>query len=377
MQSFTAIFESGQNKMVINYLEKLFVTSDAATILREMDIMHPAAKMIVMASQQQEREVGDGSNLVVVFCGELLNQAEALIRGGVHPSEIIAGYTLAAKHATEILPELVCESCADVTSADALQRGIYAAIASKQYGVEGVLAPLVAQACSLVMPKNAANFLVDNVRVCKILGQSINDSYVVKGAVIDRDTEGMIKKAENVRVAVFNCPLDAADTETKGTVLINSAQELLNYSSSEEQMMEAYIKRIIDCGVGYVVVSSTVSQLAMHFLEKNKIMVTKLMSKFELRRIAKTVGARMISQPVCSKVSPRKLCCSFRSYLLYLIFCLGRSEQLHRRGHGFLRFREGRGGRLPQGHRSAPEHARHWHRHYCGARLHSEHSERH
>lgn len=93
--------------MVINHLEKLFVTSDAATILREMEIVHPAAKMMVMAAQQQEREVGDGSNLVVVLIGELLNQAEALIRNGVHTSEIISGYTAAYKKALELLPSII------------------------------------------------------------------------------------------------------------------------------------------------------------------------------------------------------------------------------------------------------------------------------
>jgi T-complex protein 1 subunit theta len=197
------------------------------------------------------RQVGDGSNLVVVFCGELLSLAEALIRGGVHPSEIISGYTQAYRKLVEFLPQLVVHTEADVFSAVALQRGIYGAIAAKQYGVEDVLAPLVAEACALVMPKNPANFLVENVRVCKILGQSIHDSQVIKGVLIDRDTEGMIKKAENVRVAVFSCPLDTTDTETKGTVLISNAEELLTYSSSEEAMMETVRAREwldLECG---------------------------------------------------------------------------------------------------------------------------------
>lgn len=119
-----------------------------------------------------------------------------------------------------------------------LEYGVLSAIASKQYGVEAVLAPLVAEACSLVMPKNPANFVVESVRVCKIMGQSISDSYVVKGVVIDRDSEGTIKHCVTGKVAVFSCPLDATSTETKGTVLINNAEELLNYSASEEDSME-------------------------------------------------------------------------------------------------------------------------------------------
>ena len=237
----TSLGPNGQNKMVINHLEKLFVTSDAATILREMEIVHPAAKMMVMASQQQEKEVGDGSNLVVVLFGEFLSQAESLIKMGIHNSEIISGYTSAYKKALELLPKLVVNTSVkvDVHNAKSLETGIMSAIASKQYGVEGVLTPLVAQACSMVMPANPANFVVESVRVCKILGQSINESYVVKGVVIDRDSEGAIKHCNQGRVAVFSCPLDATATDTKGTVLISNADELLNYSQSEENIMEA------------------------------------------------------------------------------------------------------------------------------------------
>ena len=284
--------------MVINHLEKLFVTSDAATILREMEVVHPAAKMMVMAAQQQEREVGDGSNLVVVLIGELLSQAEALIKSGVHTSEVIAGYTIAYKKALELLPTLVVSppTRIDVHDRASLEIGILSAIASKQYGVEKTLTFLVAHAASLVMPRNPANFVVESVRVCKILGQSINESYVVKGVVIDRDAEGTIKHSVAGKVAVFSCPLDATSTDTKGTVLISSAQELLNYSASEESSMETHIKELADLGVTVCIVSGAISQIALHFLEKYRIMTLKVMSKFELRRIARCVGARLIPQ---------------------------------------------------------------------------------
>ncbi|KAG5455609.1 MAG: hypothetical protein BJ554DRAFT_4912, partial [Olpidium bornovanus] len=99
----TSLGPNGRNKMVINHLEKLFVTNDAATIIRELDVIHPAAKLLVAASQQQEAEMGDGTNFVVVFAGELLHQAECLIRMGLHPSEIVPGYEVALKKAQEIL----------------------------------------------------------------------------------------------------------------------------------------------------------------------------------------------------------------------------------------------------------------------------------
>ncbi len=114
----------------------------------------------------------------MIFIGELLQLAESLIRGGVHPSEIITGYTLSHRKLQEILPQLVVRVERDVHTKEALSTGIFSAIASKQYGVEEILTPLVAEACSLVMPRNPAEFLVENVRVCKILGQAVSDSYV-------------------------------------------------------------------------------------------------------------------------------------------------------------------------------------------------------
>eukprot|EP00455_Lapot_gusevi_P045403 TRINITY_DN5801_c0_g2_i1.p1 TRINITY_DN5801_c0_g2~~TRINITY_DN5801_c0_g2_i1.p1 ORF type:complete len:540 (+),score=224.37 TRINITY_DN5801_c0_g2_i1:86-1705(+) len=301
----TSFGPNGMNKMVINHLEKLFVTSDAATILREMEIVHPAAKMIVLAAQQQEREIGDGSNLVVVLAGELLNQAEALIRGGVHASEIISGYNLAYRKALEIIPELTCYEEKELTSPEKLAAAIRSAVSAKQYGYEDILCPLIAEACALTMPRNHYNFLVDNVRVCKILGQSVGDSFVVKGMVVDRDTEGSVKRAENVKVALFNCALDAQGTETKGTVLINSAEELLNYNASEEQLMEKHVQEIKEAGAGAVIIGGTISQLALHFLEKYHLLAIKVSSKHELRRLARCTGARMI--PQLGAISPEDL----------------------------------------------------------------------
>jgi T-complex protein 1 subunit theta len=139
------------NKMIINHLEKTFVTSDCATILKEMEVEHPAAKLVVLASQMQEVEVGDGSNSVVILSGELMNQAEELIRMGLHSSEIIAGYQKAAKKALEIMDEKdLTVSTVDekaLTSRDTLVTGVFAAIAAKQHGYENFLAPLIADAC--------------------------------------------------------------------------------------------------------------------------------------------------------------------------------------------------------------------------------------
>ena len=162
--------------MVINHLEKLFVTSDAATIIRETEVHHPAAKMIAMAAKMQESEAGDGTNFVISFAGELMQQAESLIKMGLHPSEILIGYEKGAKKVLELLEDLACYTVSNVRDRTELQNCIKSAIASKQYGLEDFLSGLIAEASLYAMPSEATRFNVDAVRVQKILGGTINDS---------------------------------------------------------------------------------------------------------------------------------------------------------------------------------------------------------
>jgi len=281
----------GQNKMVINHLEKLFVTNDAATILRELEVQHPAAKMLVLASQQQEQECGDGTNFVLIFAGALLQCAEEIIRLGLSVTEVIAGYKLALRKAHELLPDLVCGTVTDLRDKAQVQPLIRAAIMSKQYGHEDFLADVITDACISSMPTKTSAFNVDNVRVCKILGAGVLASTVVQGMVFRRLVEGDVSKAENCKVVVFSCPLDIMQTETKGTVLIKNAEELLNYSAGEENIVEEQVKAIAETGVKVVVTGGKVGDLALHYCNKYQLMVVRLMSKFDLRRLCKAIQA--------------------------------------------------------------------------------------
>lgn len=288
----TSLGPNGMNKMIINHLGKLFVTSDTATIMKEMEIEHPAAKMLVMASAMQEAEIGDGSNFVISIGGELLSQAEELIHMGLHPSEIVTGYIKAGRKALEILDELVIDTISpkEITK-ESITRACISAIASKQYGYESFIAPLVAEACMTVLPKNTYNFNVDNVRVVKVLGGNLQQSEVIRGMVIPHDTQGSIKRIKDAKVAVFSNSLQAAETETKGTVLIHSAAELMNYNLGEEKEIEKLIKGIADSGINVIVTGGTIDDMAAHFIEKFNMMAIKITSKFELRRICKATKA--------------------------------------------------------------------------------------
>ena len=133
--------------MVINHLDKLFVTSDAATIIRETEVHHPAAKMIAVAAKMQETEAGDGTNLVISLAGELMLQAEGLLKMGLHPSEILIGYEKASTKALELLEELTAYRITDIKDQSEIKKAIKTAIASKQYGLEDFLAGLISEAC--------------------------------------------------------------------------------------------------------------------------------------------------------------------------------------------------------------------------------------
>ncbi|KAL0334271.1 UNVERIFIED_CONTAM: T-complex protein 1 subunit theta [Sesamum angustifolium] len=288
--------------MVINHLDKLFVTNDAATIVNELEVQHPAAKILVLAGKAQQEEIGDGANLTVSFAGELLQNAEELIRMGLHPSEIIIGYTKSINKTVEILEELVEKGSENmnVRNKDEVISRMRSSVASKQYGQEDKLCPLIAEACIQVCPKNPANFNVDNVRVAKLLGGGLHDSTVVRGMVLKTDAVGTIKRVEKAKVAVFAGGVDTTATETKGTVLIHNAEQLENYAKTEEAKVEELIKAVADSGAKVIVSGAAVGEMALHFCERYKLMVLKISSKFELRRFCRATGAvglLKLSQP--------------------------------------------------------------------------------
>ena len=173
--------------------------------------------------------------------------------------------------------------------------GIKSVLATKQFGYEDLLSSLVADAAIVTMnSQGKARFNPDSVRVAKIRGGSVNQCTSVKGMVISRDAEGVVKSVENAKVAVFGCGVEAAATEAKGTVLLKNANDLLNYNKSEEKNMEETIAAIAATGAKLVISHGAVSELALHYLDKHGIMVVKIMSKFDLRRVCGALGATAV-----------------------------------------------------------------------------------
>lgn len=185
--------------------------------------------------------MGDGTNFVILFAGALLSEAEDLIRLGLKPTEIAEGYERALDKALEVLDTLTCDKIKDTRDATDVKRAVRPSVMSKQYGNEDFLADLVTRACISILPEKSA-FNVDNVRVCKILGSGLLQSTVVQGMVFKRSVATDKIKEEKCKIAVYTCPIDQMQTETKGTVLIKTAKELTEFSRGEEEMLEKQIK---------------------------------------------------------------------------------------------------------------------------------------
>eukprot|EP00922_Rhytidocystis_sp_ex-Travisia-forbesii_P055525 GHVS01082235.1.p1 GENE.GHVS01082235.1~~GHVS01082235.1.p1 ORF type:complete len:561 (-),score=70.05 GHVS01082235.1:217-1899(-) len=285
----TSMGPNSMNKLLISHLGKQMVTSDASVMSAEMEVQHPAAKMLIMASKMQDDEYGDATNMVLVFGGELLNQAENLLKQGIHIADIIRGYDIASEKCLEYLKECTCWTLNNPLDCTELAKGIRTCLGSKHLGIERHLSELVAKAAVAVMPKNIANFNVENIRVCKLIGGNLQETSIVHGMAIMKEPHGAIKSKQNAKVMVLGCGLEITGTEAKGTVMISSAKELIAFSKGEEDQMEKAIKEIKAAGVDAIIVNGPISDLAQHFCDAEKILTLKVQSKFDIRRICKTL----------------------------------------------------------------------------------------
>jgi T-complex protein 1 subunit theta len=283
----------GLNKLIVNHLGKLFLTADAGVILKELEVQHPAARIILLASQQQDAEMGDGTNAVVILASALLDRARDLLKMGLKPSVVSEGYAIAHQKAQELLVNLA------VDSKDGLEKIIMTVLMAKQYGVEDTLSKLVLQACLMVNEhrineESDRQQLVnpDNIRCVKIMGGTLSDSFVLPGVVLNRLPESACKSfIGNARVAIFTCPIDVAQTETKGTVLFNNASEMLAFSKGEEHLIEQRVKEIADAGIKVLITNEKIGEMAMHFINRHNLIAFRVQSKFDLQRLYRVTGA--------------------------------------------------------------------------------------
>jgi T-complex protein 1 subunit theta len=291
----TSLGPQGRCKLVVNHLGKLSVTSDCASILKNVEMEHPAAQLLVSAVTKQEELCGDNTNYVLSIGGELLYQTAKLIgKMSWQPAnEILAGYQQALQLITEqFVQTQVVPYALDMTNRECLLTILKPVLASKQYGSEQILAPLVADACLSVM-KDPHHLPIEAIRTCKILGAPISQSSLLPGGYVAlRPVESVCHAVtENCKVAVFACSIEASTTEAKGTVVMKTASDLLSYNVTEEQKMCDIIGSIAAAGINVIVTGGNVSDVALHYIDRNHMLLLRVGSKWELRRLCQAVHA--------------------------------------------------------------------------------------
>lgn len=287
----TSLGPNGMKKIIKNHFGKIYVTGDCATILNEAEIQHPAAKMLVNASQMQAEQIGDGTNLVITFAGECLNLAAQLIRAGINTKDIVVGFQEALAKTLELLPTLSSSVKIDLNNVESVAKALRTPLSSHQYLNCEHLANLVAQACVQSNQNPKLKFSVDNIRVAKALGGSVDDSFVIKGFAVRREVMGTIRRMENCNLAVFSTSFDLPDSDTKMQTVFKSGAEMANYNVSQENRMDEIVSALAAKGINVVVCQSKITELAMHYLEKHKIMALQLPSNWDIKRLCRCVKA--------------------------------------------------------------------------------------
>lgn len=231
---------------------------------------------------------------MVTLSGELLSQAEILLRSGLHPSDIIEGYEKGLEKLKELLKNQVALTIEDVDSAETLEV-ISSVLAPKMPNHHTFFSKLIFDACRVITREESPRFNEDSLRVCRILGGGVEDSFIVKGFIINRGFETSGKELlENATVAVFRCPLTIDGGETKGNLLVKNAEELINFSKSEETFAEELVKGMVELGVNAVVVGGSISEICLHYMNKYGVIAVRIPSKFELMRVSRLLNAKAI-----------------------------------------------------------------------------------
>jgi thermosome len=288
----------GMDKMLVDSLGDVTITNDGATILKEIDVQHPAAKMLVEISKTTDNEVGDGTTSVVVLAGALLEQAESLINQDVHPTIIVDGYRKAAKKAKQFLQEI-----SDVVNSN--DKSILQKIAKTSMQTKLVrkdspqLAELVVKAVLAVAEKNEDKYDVDidDVKVEKKAGGSIKDCSIIEGIVLDKEIVhgGMPKKIDNAKIALINSALEINKTETDAKINISNPQQMKAFLDEENRMLKNMVDKVIASGATVVLCQKGLDDMAQHYLAKSGILAVRRVKESDLTKLAKATGARIVS----------------------------------------------------------------------------------
>lgn len=289
----------GMDKMLVDSFGDVVITNDGATILKEMDVEHPVAKMLVEVAKAQDAEVGDGTTTAVVLAGELLAKAEELIEREVHPSVIIEGYKKAATKALEIYDKIGIP--VSPTDKEVLKKIAKTSMASKLVAEEAdYLAELVVNAVLKVAEKTDGKWRVslDDIKVEKKEGQSLRDTQLVEGVVLDKEVvhPGMPRVVHDAKIALINASLEIEKTEFDAKLNIETPEQMRAFMKQEEEMLKEMVEKIAATGANVVLCQKGIDDMAQHFLARKGIMAVRRVRISDMEKLAKATGGRVVTR---------------------------------------------------------------------------------
>jgi len=294
----TTLGPKGMDKMLVDSLGDVVVTNDGVTILEEMTIEHPAAKMIVEVAKTQEDEVGDGTTTAVVIAGELLKKAEDLLEKEIHPTVIAKGYRMATLQAQKVLREIAKKVSEEDT--ETLEKIAMTAMTGK--GAEAAkeqLSKIAVAAVQQVMEEsgNKISINLDDIKIEKKVGGSYEDSELINGVVIDKERvhSQMPKSVKSANIALIDSALEIKNTEIDAKIQITDPSQLNGFLEQEEQMLRGMVEKIVKAGANVVLCQKGIDDLAQHYMAKRGIFAVRRVKKSDIERLSRATGANIIT----------------------------------------------------------------------------------
>jgi thermosome len=294
----SALGPKGMDKMLVDNFGDVTITSDGRTILDEMDIQHPAAKMLVEVAKTQDKETGDGTTSAVIIAGELLNKAEELIDKNIHPTIIIDGYKMAAEKALETLEKIAI--AVDLKSQDFLVKAATTSMGSKIVAEhKDYLAEIVVKAMLAVAEKQDGAFRVDvdDVKVEKKTGESLKETTLINGIVLDKEIvhSGMPKRLEKAKIALLDASLENEKPELDAKINIESPDQIEAFLKQEEEMLKDMVEKILSTGANVVICQKGIDDMAQHFLARKGVIAIRRAKKSDMEKLARATGGKIVS----------------------------------------------------------------------------------
>ncbi len=297
----TTLGPKGMDKMLVSELGDIIITNDGATILDEMNVEHPVAKIMVDIAKTQDKEVGDGTTTVVIMAGELLKGAGDLIEQGIHPTTIIRGYKMAAEKGEKILEDVARK--VNISDDATLQRIALVSMGSKNVGddtTKAHLGKLVINAVKQVMEKDASGKTIidhDYIKVEKKAGGSIADTELINGVLVDKEIShpGMPRSVKDAKVALLDVALEIEKTETEAKIEITSPEQMQAFLQQEERMLKDMVTKISKSGATALFTQKGIDDVAQHYLAKAGIVAVRRVKKSDVEKIARASGARIVT----------------------------------------------------------------------------------